>query len=136
MNWVLAAVLCVFVAGPVLGTALELVARVLLSASLATRVVSTVGVLLIVQAGVTIIYGTTVTRAVPEFFPGQSFTIGGTTVALAPVIIFALGVVATAGLYAYLRLARTGIAMRAVVDSADLLDSAETRAVSFAACRG
>ena len=129
MNWILAAVLCVFVVGPVLGIALELVARVLLSASLATRVVSTVGLLLIVEAGVTILYGLTVTRTVPEFFPSQSFTISGTTISLAQVIIFAVGVAATGGLYAYLRATRTGIAMRAVVDSADLLDAAGTSPV-------
>lgn len=129
MNWELAAVLCVFILGPILGMLFELVARTLINTSLATRVVSTVGVLLIVQAGVTIIYGTTITRIVPQFFPTHNFKISSTTVSLPQVIIFGVGVVATASLYIFFRTARLGVSMRAVVDNADLLDIAGTNPV-------
>src|SRR5262245_11749431 len=44
--WPIAAVACVFIAGPVLGLVLEQITRRLSNAGLATRVVSTVGVLL------------------------------------------------------------------------------------------
>jgi ABC-type branched-subunit amino acid transport system ATPase component/branched-subunit amino acid ABC-type transport system permease component len=129
MNWELAAVICVFVLGPVIGILFEFIARTLINTSLATRVVSTVGVLLLVQAGVTIIYGSTITRTVPQFFPTHNFKISSTTVSLPQVIIFAVGIVATALLYVFFRTARLGVSMRAVVDNADLLDVAGTNPI-------
>jgi ABC-type branched-subunit amino acid transport system ATPase component/branched-subunit amino acid ABC-type transport system permease component len=121
MPWPIAAVVCVFVAGPVLGLVLEQITRRLSNVSLAIRVVSTVGVLLAVQAVVVIIYGTTQTRTVPQYLPATQFHIGGAVVTLGQVIIFAVGAAATAGLYVFFRVARTGVAMRAVVDDSALL---------------
>ena len=48
--WPIAAALSVLIVGPVMGMIIEAVARKLADASLATRVVSTIGILLIVQA--------------------------------------------------------------------------------------
>jgi ABC-type branched-subunit amino acid transport system ATPase component/ABC-type branched-subunit amino acid transport system permease subunit len=71
---------------------------------------------------VTIIYGTTVTREVPQYLPSKSFTLSGTPVSVTDGVLFLLPLLATIGLWYYFRVARTGLAMRAVVDNADLLD--------------
>ena len=126
MPWPIAAVVCVFVVGPVLGLVLEQITRRLPNVSLAIRVVSTVGVLLAIQAIVVIIYGTTETRTVPQYFPATEFHVGGAVVTLAQIIIFAVGAAATAALYVFFRVARTGVAMRAVVDDSALLDISGT----------
>jgi len=126
MPWIPAAVICVFVVGPALGIVMEWIARPLGTASLAIRVVSTVGVLLIVQSAAVIIYGTTVTRVVPVFLPSHPFTIAGTVITSDQIIVFAVGALATAVLYVYFRAARTGLAMRAVVNESDLLDLSGT----------
>jgi ABC-type branched-subunit amino acid transport system ATPase component/branched-subunit amino acid ABC-type transport system permease component len=124
--WPVAAVVCVLAAGPVLGLVLEQITRKLPSASLAIRVVSTVGLLIAIQATVVLIYGTTETRTVPQYLPSTEYHVGGTVVTLAQIIIFAIGAVATLGLYVFFRVARTGVAMRAVVDDSGLLDIAGT----------
>ncbi|WP_406462422.1 ABC transporter permease [Streptomyces sp. NBC_01622] len=126
MPWPLAAFVCVFVAGPVLGLLFERLARSLAGTSLAVRVVSTVGVLLIVQSIVVLIYGAAATMTVPQFLPTATFTIGGTPLSLNDLIVVAIGLLATVGLYVFFRTARTGVAMRAVVDRPELLDLAGT----------
>lgn len=126
VDWKVAGFICVFVVGPMLGLVFELIARRLADRSLATRVVSTVGVLLIVQSVVTLVYGTAATRIVPEFLPQKSFDVGGTNVSSAQIIVFAVGVVATSALYVFFRRARLGVAMRAVVDDPELLATAGT----------
>jgi ABC-type branched-subunit amino acid transport system ATPase component/branched-subunit amino acid ABC-type transport system permease component len=126
MTWIPAAIICLFVLGPLLGVLMEWIARPLAEASLAVRVVSTVGVLLVIQSLAVIIYGTTQTREVPVFLPSHPFTIGSTVITTDQIIVFVVGAAATAGLYAYFRIARTGLAMRAVVNEADLLDISGT----------
>jgi ABC-type branched-subunit amino acid transport system ATPase component/branched-subunit amino acid ABC-type transport system permease component len=130
MPWVPAAVICVLGIGPLLGLGLEIIVRPLAKSGLSVRVVSTVGVLLIIQSLAVIIYGTSVTRIVPPFLPTQTFHIGTTPVTMDRVIVFAVGAVATAALYIYFRVARTGVAMRAVVGDPDLLDIAGTSPVT------
>jgi ABC-type branched-subunit amino acid transport system ATPase component/branched-subunit amino acid ABC-type transport system permease component len=125
MAWPLAGFICIFVLGPVLGLLLEILARALAKATLNTQVASTVGILLIVQAGVVLVYGTTTVRNIPSFLPG-AFDIGGTSVTSGQIVVFAVGVAATAALYGWFRLARGGVAMRAVVDNPELLDIAGT----------
>lgn len=129
MSWELAAVISVVVLGPVLGLILELIARFVTEVTLAVRVTATIGILLIVEAGVLLIYGTASTDVVPQFLPSASFSLAGTSVTLADLVLFALPLLATVGLYVYFRHARTGVAMRAVVDNADLLDLGGTNPV-------
>jgi ABC-type branched-subunit amino acid transport system ATPase component/branched-subunit amino acid ABC-type transport system permease component len=129
MPWVLAALISVVVVGPLLGVIFEYLGRSLASAGLAVRVVGTLGVVLIVQAAIVLIYGTTTTRVVPQYLPQASFTVDGTPVTAADVIIFAIGLIATGGLYIYFHRTRSGLAVRAVVDSPELLDVAGTNPV-------
>ena len=130
MPWPAAAFICVFVVGPVLGLVFEQVTRRLGNVSLAIKVVSTVGVLLAIQAIVVIIYGTTETRTVPQYLPATAFHLGGAVVTLGQIIIFAVGAAATVALYVYFRVARTGVAMRAVVDDSALLDISGTSPIA------
>ena len=127
--WPIAAVICVFVLGPILGILLERMARVVASTHFSIRVVSTVGVLLVIEAVAVIIYGTTVTRVVPQFLPKSAYHVGGTVVTMDQIITFLIGAGATVLLYVYMRVARQGVAMRAVVDNPSLLDVAGTNPV-------
>ena len=126
LAWPLALLVSVFVVGPVLGIILEWIARSLTTASLTAQVVSTVGLLLAIEATIVLIYGTTTTRQVPNFLPGHSFHLGGATITTENIVVFCVALVATLGLAGYFRWTRTGVAMRAVVDDPDLLDISGT----------
>ena len=130
MPWVPAAVICVLVVGPLLGTALEWIARALSGASLAIRVVSTIGILLLIQGIAVIVYGDSQTRVVPQYLPTTAYHIGSTAVTLAQIIVAVVGVVATFALYVFFRVTRLGLAMQAVVDDPALLDASGTRPVA------
>jgi ABC-type branched-subunit amino acid transport system ATPase component/branched-subunit amino acid ABC-type transport system permease component len=127
--WPAAGLIAVFVVGPLLGLALERLARVLSASSFSTQVAGTVGILLLVEAAVQLIYGSSTTRVVTQYLPSGGVRIGGTRVSVANMVIFAIALLLTAGLYAYLKRARSGLAMRAVVDDPTLLDLAATSPV-------
>ncbi|ONH31721.1 ABC transporter permease subunit [Pseudofrankia asymbiotica] len=129
LPWELASVICLFGAGPILGFALERLARALSGTGLATRVAATVGMILIVQAGITLIYGSTYDKSLPHFLPRQSFKIDGTPVTAEDLIIIGVALAVTVGLMVFFRLARLGVAMRGVVDNPDLLDVSGTNPV-------
>jgi ABC-type branched-subunit amino acid transport system ATPase component/branched-subunit amino acid ABC-type transport system permease component len=126
--WPIAAAVAVFAVGPVLGLAFEQFARALAGTSVSLRVAGTVGVLLIIEAVIVLLYGLEETRTVPVFLAQGGFHIGSTEVSYSDAITVAFAVVSTGALYSYLRFARTGIAMRAVVESPDLLEMAGTSA--------
>jgi ABC-type branched-subunit amino acid transport system ATPase component/branched-subunit amino acid ABC-type transport system permease component len=130
MPWLPAWIVSVFVVGPLLGLIMERIVRRLSSASLSLRIAATVGCLLIIQSLIVIFYGTVETRTVPQYLPVKSIHIGSTVLTSDRIIIFVIGVVATAALYIYFRVARTGIAMRAVVSDPDLLDISGTSPVT------
>jgi ABC-type branched-subunit amino acid transport system ATPase component/branched-subunit amino acid ABC-type transport system permease component len=130
VSWPVAALVCIVIVGPAMGLVLELLARAVGTATLEARVAATVGVLLIVEAAVVLIYGSTQVRTVPVFLPSGHFKLFGTAVGYADVITFGVAVVATAVLSAILRLSRSGLAMRAVVEDPALLDLAGTSPVA------
>ena len=80
LPWALAGALIVLVLAPLVGIALEILARALASKSLAVRVGSTVGLLLIVQAVIGLAYGTTEENTFPHYLSQASVTIGGAAV--------------------------------------------------------
>jgi len=129
--WPLAAFFAVFVVGPPLALFFERLAKVLSSKSLALRVTSTVGVLLIVDAVIVLIYGVETSRTVPVFLAHGHFSIGGTIVQVSDLITFLFALVSTGVLYAFFRFARTGVAMRAVVDGAELLELSGTSSTNI-----
>ena len=124
--WPLAAVVAVLVIGPLMGLILELLARRIQGRSLALQVASTVGLLLVIEAGVNLIYGTQTVRTVPVFLGASNLKLLGTNVQVAQLVTFLFAVVVTVALSAFFRLSRRGVAMRAVVDNAELLDVAGT----------
>ncbi|HZQ79904.1 MAG TPA: ABC transporter permease [Acidimicrobiia bacterium] len=121
--WPLAMAVALVVCGPVMGIVVEGVMRHLVRKQLATIVVGTVGLLLLILGALFVKFGP-VNRAFPDFLsdvvPG-GFTFGSVFVRWAQVVTFAVSLVGALGLYAVLRFTRTGVAMRAVVDNAELL---------------
>jgi len=124
MSWPFAALLTIGVFGAVLGLGLERMARRLSRVPVAYQIVGTIGLLLLVRAVVTWIYGSEF-RLFKAFLPrGRAFTISGVAVAKDSVIIFATVSVAAVGLYLLVERSRLGTMMRAVVDDPALLDTA------------
>ena len=123
---VAAAVICVGVVGPLLGLCFERMASLLAQTSLVMRVLATVGILLIIQSIVVIVYGEIETRTVPQYFPTAKVDLAGTPVRISDIIVAAIGLFCTTALYVYFRVARTGVAMKAVVNDAELLNMAGT----------
>jgi ABC-type branched-subunit amino acid transport system ATPase component/branched-subunit amino acid ABC-type transport system permease component len=124
--WPLAAVVAILVAGPLMGLILELLARRIQTTSLALRVAATVGLLIVIEAAVELIYGTKTVRTVPVFLGTSNVDVFGTPVQVAQIVTFAFAVVVTMALTAFFRYSRCGLSMRAVVDNPELLDSAGT----------
>jgi branched-subunit amino acid ABC-type transport system permease component len=129
MPWIPAALLCVFVLGPVLGLVFEVSSRALTWSPFTVQVACTVGILLAIQGALVIVYGPDPLQ-VPQFLPNHDFQLGATVFSSARVIVFAVGALAAGGLYVYFRIARRGLAMRAVVDDSRLLDVAGTDPVA------
>jgi ABC-type branched-subunit amino acid transport system ATPase component/branched-subunit amino acid ABC-type transport system permease component len=125
-SWVTAAVVAILVVGPAMGLVLEMFARRIQTASLALRVASTVGLLLVIEAAITLIYGTRETRVVPIFLGTGNVRLLGTNVQIDQIVTFLFAVVVTGALTAFFRVSRSGVAMRAVVDNPELLDMAGT----------
>jgi ABC-type branched-subunit amino acid transport system ATPase component/branched-subunit amino acid ABC-type transport system permease component len=130
LNWPLAVVVSVLVVGPIMGLLLEVLAHALEGASLAMRVASTVGLLLAIEASLTLIYGTATVRLVPVFLGSGTVSIDGTGVQWASIVTLAFALVVTAALSIFLRVSRHGVAMRAVVDNPDLLGASGTSPVA------
>ena len=128
LPWPLAGVLVVLVAGPLAGLVLEQLARWLDGASVAAKVVATVGLLTALQGLLTAIYEAAVRNARP-FLPTDVHSFGSVNVGEDQMLVFVIAVLATGCLSVYLRRSRTGTAMRGVVDDPDLLDLAGTSPV-------
>jgi ABC-type branched-subunit amino acid transport system ATPase component/branched-subunit amino acid ABC-type transport system permease component len=124
--WPIAAFICVFVAPIPIALAIERVGRSIGRASLASQVTATVGVALLIQAIVLLIYGVKETRTVPVFLAQGQTTIGDTTVQYSDIVTVAIAVSVTVLLYVFFRISRTGVAMRGIVDDPALLDLAGT----------
>ncbi len=120
LSWPLSAAISVIGLGVVLGLVFEPFARRIAEAPIALQIAGTVGVVIGVEAGATLIYGPD-PLLVPAFLPTDTFTIGGVAITVGQVIIVAIGLALTGGLYVFLQRYRLGIAMRAVVDNPDLV---------------
>jgi len=121
-SWPLAAAVAVFVLGPLVGLLLEFIARGIQGKNLALQVAATVGLLLVIQAVLVLIYGTTELRTVERFLPAGDIVFLSTNVQWSDIITFTFAAAVTAALSVMFRRARLGLEMRAVVDSPSLLD--------------
>ena len=122
VDWGIALMLCVLVLGPLMGVLMERFAARLAPQRIALKIVGTVGIVLVVQGLATIRYGAN-TIPIPQFLPGSadSFSVLGVVITDDKVILTATALLAVAGLSAFFRWSRRGLAMRAVVDDPELL---------------
>ncbi|MFI5042116.1 MAG: ATP-binding cassette domain-containing protein [Acidimicrobiales bacterium] len=118
--WPLAALLCLLVMAPLMGCALELLARQLSKVDHTLQIASSIGLILWVVGVGNIWYGSESGRF-PPFLPTSTFRLAGVNIGWDQLITFAVGAAATAALYFFFRHVRLGIAMRAVVDDPELL---------------
>jgi ABC-type branched-subunit amino acid transport system ATPase component/branched-subunit amino acid ABC-type transport system permease component len=120
MPWPLAAVICLFIFAPILGLALELMARSLAGTSETVKVVATVGLILIVLALGGLWHPTNAPAFVP-FLPQSTVRILGVNITWGQIIVFIFSAAASAVMYWFFRAVRLGVLMRGVVDNADLV---------------
>ncbi len=123
MPWPYAAAICVLVVAPLLGLLLELLARSLEGATDTIKVVSTVGIILIVDSLGTLWFG----QAPPQlpFYLSQSTArIIGVNVTYQEIIVFVLSLVLAGVLFWFFRSMRLGVVMRGVVDNPELVSMA------------
>jgi ABC-type branched-subunit amino acid transport system ATPase component/branched-subunit amino acid ABC-type transport system permease component len=121
MPWPIAGFISVFLLGPFMGLGFELVARRVIVLGAAWQVLATVGVVVAVEAGAAIWYGSN-TVPFPPYLPTQTFGVGGVNIGYDQLITILVGLVVLVGVHIMLRRTRLGTAMRAVVDSPELLD--------------
>jgi len=130
LPWGWAAAITVLVVGPLIGLAMELIARRLAAVSVALQVLATIGLSLGVIGALGYFYANDSGIAFNSYLPTNTFSVAGTNVGWDQLTIFLFGIVSVACLYLYFRLTRLGSAMRAVVDNPDLMSLTGTSAAS------
>jgi ABC-type branched-subunit amino acid transport system permease subunit len=123
MPWPLAALISVFAFGIVLGLILERMARGLSRVPVSYQIVGTVGLLLLIRALATWIYGPDYRLFTPFITRETAFTVSGVAVSWESIIIFVGVSLAALGLFFLVERSRLGTTMRAVVDDPALLDT-------------
>ncbi|WP_344604182.1 ABC transporter permease [Sporichthya brevicatena] len=118
--WPLALLTAVAAVGIVGGFVLERVAVGLADKPAALRVVATVGVLLAVQAALTIHYGS---ASIPMdyFLPSETVEVGSVNIRYEQMIVFVVALGCAVGLALFFRRTRLGVSMQGVVDDPALL---------------
>ncbi len=118
--WPFAVLMSIVFVGVIGGLLFAWLSKSLSTAALTMQVAATVGVMLIIEAGCSIIYGTD-TLNFPSFLSTQSVHFLGTDIGENQLIIFAVATVLTGALSFMLRRTRAGLNMRAVVQGATLM---------------
>ncbi|KPM51936.1 branched-chain amino acid ABC transporter ATPase [Frankia sp. R43] len=120
MGWPIAAAIAVLVFAPLLGLLLEIVARSLRDANETVKVVSTVGVILLVN-GISLLWHPVNPPSFDHFLPQDTVQIFSVRVTWEQIILFAVATAMATVLYWFFRRVRFGMVMRAVVDNGDLV---------------
>jgi ABC-type branched-subunit amino acid transport system ATPase component/branched-subunit amino acid ABC-type transport system permease component len=120
LPWPLAAAMSLFVFAPVVGLLLELLARSLEGANETIKVVSTVGLILIVAA-LGQLWHSANPPIFPHFLPQSTVDMLGVNVTWEQIILFVFSLVAAGVLYWFFQSVRLGIVMRGVVDNPELV---------------
>lgn len=116
----IALLLVLFVIAPALGVLLDfLVMRRFVGASITTTTVVTLGLLVMFTGAATTIWGSE-PRVLNGLFGTRSFEFAGTVIELNKVAAVATAALLALGLGYFLKRTRTGVAMRAVVESQEL----------------
>jgi branched-subunit amino acid ABC-type transport system permease component len=120
--WPIAAVVAVLVFGVTTGIIMERLASALVNAPTSYRIIATVALILIVPAANTLLFSP-LAVPFPVFLPnGVAFRISGVRVGWDGVATFVLALGSAIGMYAFFRISRLGMSMRAVVDRPQLVD--------------
>ncbi|MBW3664695.1 MAG: ABC transporter permease [Actinobacteria bacterium] len=118
------------IVAPLVGYVLEAVSRSLGGGSRPVmQVVATVGILLVIQGSLTLTTGALTRQATP-FLPTGMFRLAGTNVGVDQLVTVLVTAAAALGLTRLLARTRIGIAMRGVVDDADLISLSGTDPVT------
>lgn len=118
--WPVAALIAIVAVGVIGGLVFTVMARPLATAPLTMQVSATVGVMLIIQAACTIIYGDS-SLTFPSYLGTSGVSFLGIDIGQSRLIVFAVATVLTIALSFLLRRTRAGISMRAVVEGSTLL---------------
>jgi branched-subunit amino acid ABC-type transport system permease component len=118
--WPVAALLTIIGVTIVIGEGMHRLGGALSELGLSIQVAATIGILIAVEGGFTLIYGS-IPLTFPQYLPVNTVSIGGVEVAANQIIVFVLGALATIVLYRFLNKTGSGFAMRAVVQNSDLL---------------
>ncbi|MBA3741358.1 ABC transporter permease [Sporichthya sp.] len=122
LPWQLAAVISIFILGPISGLILERLAVVLGPATTANKIVGTVGLLVAIRAVCELIYGSSALQF-RSFLPQDTaFTLAGVALSYENLIFVGLGVGSAVVLTLLFTRTRLGTQMRGVVDDPNLLD--------------
>jgi len=122
VSWPVAAFISVLVVGPLMGLGMELVARGLTRVNTTLQVLATIGLQLGIIGTLALLYRNETSVTFDPFLSVTTFKLLGTYVTYEQLILFAFAALSAVGMYIYFRVARLGMAMRAVVDNRDLLD--------------
>jgi branched-subunit amino acid ABC-type transport system permease component len=121
LPWPIAVLLAILLVGVVGGLLLERLALLLSDASTASRVVATVGLLVLLQGAITLKYGFQAIPIRDRFLPDGVTVVADVAIRTDQFIVMGIALVAALGLYVFFRWARTGVAMQGVVDDPVLL---------------
>ena len=127
--WPLALAVAVVGFGLVVGFLMEQLARRLTKTSLAIKIVSTLGLIVVIQQGAVLRYGAA-TLQFPAFLPTRTLRVLGVNIGVDQLIVMLVTVAAVGGLYVLLRSTRLGQQMRAVVDNPELVSLTGTDPVA------
>src|SRR4051794_35841827 len=126
--WPLALVLGGILFPGVLGLVMEVLSRALTPAPTTMKVLATIGIVL-VTLSIGDLWFPGEPRQVKPFLPQKTVEIGGLFVGWDQIITFVASTALTALLYAFFKMSRRGIAMRAVVENPDLVARTATSPV-------
>jgi len=126
ISWPIAAAVCVLLVGPLMGLLLERLVCGLSGAALVLQVTGTVGLLLVIQSAIVLLFDQQKSRSVDPFLASGDFSTGETTVQWSDAVTLLVATGITVALAVAFRVTRRGLAMRAVVDGSELLDLSGT----------
>lgn len=125
---VVSLIIAVPLLGFVMGVGFQGFAQRVSQRKLATQIGATVGIFLVVEALATIFFGSNALTFPQYLFPNSAVSLAGVNIQGSQIMVFATSLIMAAGLYVFLRKARVGVAMRAVVENPDLIEMTGTSA--------
>lgn len=127
LPWPVALAVAIVLVPPVVALLMERVTRTLAAATVATKVVATVGLQLVVTSALIAGYGSSALDF-PGFLPTDTVTVIGVHVGIDQLTSAIVAAAGALGFFVLFRLSSMGVRMRAVVDDPDLLELSGTSA--------